>query len=432
VRSRLLLLAATFLVYNANVREISSLDTLPMRLLPVSLIEDRRLDLDRFVRGLPLADAWPVQFVGGHFLSAYPIVPALLAVPVYAVPVSVLGGDSWVLVNALAKLSASLLATLSVLMMYLVLRRMGAEEQAVAATVVYALGTSTWSVSSQGLWQHAPAQLFLALALYGVLRASQQPRWAGLTGLSVGVMVAARPTMWLVGLALLAAAWTRDRRQGTLAAALCAAALLPVVWYNVGYFGSLQGGYAKINASHQALHGVEGMWSTPLGEGLLGLLFSPSRGLFVYSPVLLFACWGLWRAVSAPDARRDLYRWLAGGLAATLVMLGMYSVWWGGHSFGPRLLADLLPLFAVFLPPVLERVQRSRLLRVAFLALFLVSVIVQLIGVFYYPSASDVDWNSVPENVDFAHHRLWDWQDTQLIRLLRNGPRPLGFVATGS
>jgi len=113
---------AAFLVYNLNVREISSQDTIPARVLPVELIRDHRLDLDRYFRDEPRGAHLPywVQRVRGHYVSSYPLVPGLLAVPIYLVPVIVWGGDSWLLINLLAKLSASGLAAASVLVVYLV------------------------------------------------------------------------------------------------------------------------------------------------------------------------------------------------------------------------------------------------------------------------------------------------------------------------
>jgi hypothetical protein len=59
-----------------------------------------------------------------------------------------------------------------------------------------------------------------------------------------------------------------------------------------------------------------------------------------------------------------------------------------------------------------------------------VSVLVQIVGAFYFPSPRDVDWNATPTDVDRAHERLWDWRDHQLVRLLRNGPVWPGFRIT--
>lgn len=430
-RTVLMLFGACVLVYSLNLREISSQDTIPTRVLPVALIEDHRLDLDRFFRDYPSGGPLPswVQHVDGHYLSPYPVLPALLAVPIYLVPVSVLGGDSWVLVNILAKGSAALFAALAVVFVYLALGQLAGETVALGIALVYAFGTSTWSVSSQGLWGHGPAQLFLGAALYGVLRGEADPRFFGGAGLAAGLMVASRPQTALVGAALLAYVVHRDWRRGVRSAVLCAVALLPVLLYNRWAFGSVRGAYAQLTALHAEYDRVAGVWQTPLGEGLLGLLVSPSRGLFVYSPVLVVAFAGL--VLSLRRHRGHFFHYLAGGLLATLLVLGKYSVWWGGHSFGPRYLTDLLPLLALGLVPAWEPLRRARPLRAVFLGLFVVSVLVQVIGVLYYPSPRDVDWNTSPRDVNLAPERLWDWTDSQLWRLLRNGPRPPGFGSIG-
>jgi hypothetical protein len=41
IRTALLLGLLSFLVYNANLREISSQDTIPARVLPVAIVQER-------------------------------------------------------------------------------------------------------------------------------------------------------------------------------------------------------------------------------------------------------------------------------------------------------------------------------------------------------------------------------------------------------
>ena len=120
-RTAVALALGSFVLYNANVREISSQDTVPNRVLPYEVIEYGRLDLDRLFRDWPAAAPLPfwIQHVGSHYRSSYPVVPALLAVPVYAGPVLLGAGDSWPVLNALSKLAASLFAALSVAFVYL-------------------------------------------------------------------------------------------------------------------------------------------------------------------------------------------------------------------------------------------------------------------------------------------------------------------------
>ncbi|MDP8257180.1 MAG: hypothetical protein P9M14_15655 [Candidatus Alcyoniella australis] len=69
-----------------------------------------------------------------------------------------------------AKFSASLFTALSAALVLLILRRSGHRPGvALFAAVVYGLATSSWSISSQSLWQHGFAQFWLALGLWWFL-----------------------------------------------------------------------------------------------------------------------------------------------------------------------------------------------------------------------------------------------------------------------
>ena len=433
-RTAVALALGSFVLYNANVREISSQDTVPTRALPYEVIEHGRLDLDRLFQVWPAAAPLPfwIQHVDGHYRSNYPVVPALLAVPVYAGPVLLGAGDSWLVLNVLAKLTGSLFAAASVVLVYLaareLARRQGSGEGAALATAtVYAVATPTWAITSQGLWGRAPAQFCMAVALYALLRPSPGAAAVGLAGFAVALAVACRPPAALLAFAV-AAYVLRERRLGAWPLlALGGAVGIAVLGYNLWTFGSPQGGYAQINRTHAQWHGVVvGTWSAAgLPGRFLGLLLSPSRGLFVYSPVLVAAFLGLARA--ARIGREPFLRYLAAGVAGTLLMMSAYTVWWGGRSFGPRLLADVLPAMVLGLVPSWPAIRRRAVGRWLFAAAFVISVLVEAVGAFYYPSPRAVDWNTSPADVDLAHERLWDWRDPQLLRLLRNGPVSPGF-----
>jgi hypothetical protein len=170
--------------------------------------------------------------------------------------------------------------------------------------------------------------------------------------------------------------------------------------------GSLLGGRAPLVADPR---GVEAYFAfSPLHWA--GLLLSPGRGLFVYSPVLLFALPGLAACLrrSAPPPARAIS---AAGLSI-LALYGFVATWWAGVVYGPRYPTDLLPFFALWLART-PLPRRGRALAGAAFAVALTwSVGVQALGAARYPCG----WNTSPVHINRAPERAWDWGDTQIAR----------------
>jgi hypothetical protein len=191
---------------------------------------------------------------------------------------------------------------------------------------------------------------------------------------------------------------------------------LILLGYNLWYFGHVFGGQARLERFHPVLHGVTGTWSTNLIDGILGTLFSPNRGLLVFSPWIAVAL----ATLTVPSVARRLVSHslicvLLAAFVPYLLILSKYSVWWGGHCFGPRYWTDVVPLFAILFAFGLDwMLPRSRALVVISTITVIFSITVQSIGAFCYPST----WNIQPANVDLHHERLWDWGDTELSRCL--------------
>ena len=171
-----------FLVYNANLRQIGSGDTLSARYLPLILWHHGTLALDLDARwvahGHPVrtnqtkpapADPkvkffepcayWITRTHQNQLASFYPVVTPLLVAPLYYPAVCWLDVHGWEqphidrVAELMEKLSASLLASVASVVMYLVLRRDGSRWCLLFA-LAFAFGTNTWMISSQALWQH--------------------------------------------------------------------------------------------------------------------------------------------------------------------------------------------------------------------------------------------------------------------------------------
>lgn len=325
-----------------------------------------------------------------------------------------------------AKFTASLLVAVSAGLLYLTMLRFTPARVALLSTLAFGLGTCVWSTSSQALWQHGPSEFWLALALFFVVRDSIAPLSAAAGGTALAMAVACRPTNAVV-LAIMAL-WLAFRDWRALLAMLVGA--LPIglalAAYNAIYLGSpFTFGQTEI-AEKLALHkcGAPGVWQTPLWFGTAGLLVSPGRGLFIYSPWLALALWGA--VIAWRDVRYAPLRPLP---IAALAMLGVHAKfydWWGGWAFGYRPIVDatvlLAPLAAAALAALTSEqgsTARRRLAWSAFALLVAWSIGVQTLGAFAYDLAG---WNArvvdgVPQDIDRPEyrHRIWSWRDNPIL-----------------
>lgn len=118
-------------------------------------------------------------------------------------------------------------------------------------------------------------------------------------------------------------------------------------------------------------------------ESLLGYQFSPSRSIWLYSPVLVLGFVGM-----IPLLKRDETRWLVVGVFASLVItsaaygaLRQGAYWSGGWNWGPRYMLPLIPLWMLLVLPVIEMAQRrGRWAKIALGLLVVVSVGMQVLG----------------------------------------------------
>ncbi len=156
---------------------------------------------------------------------------------------------------------------------------------------------------------------------------------------------------------------------------------------------------------------------------LHGILFSPSRGLFIYMPLVWAPLYLTVRYQCALPKRRLAVLGIT-VIASIIAVLASSRIWWGGWSYGPRDLGDIVPwlvLLAIlgmraFLDdPRLTMHECSALISAGIL-LAAISVAMNAPGAL---SPSALSWNAVP-NVDDHPDRLWDWQHPQWLAWAQN------------
>jgi hypothetical protein len=408
----ILVLAAPWIVrfYARNERLGTVPETIAAGVTAFAIVDGGTLDLTNyFPRPADRPDAhYAVRFAPAGAYGIEPVASPLTFAPFF-LPYRGTGAIhmQWRLFHRVA----ARVTTLTVLLLALWLLGITTLPRALLVTAVLALATSLRTINAGGLWQHTSADLWAVVGLALWTATDRRPGLYPLAGIALALATACRPIFVPCALLVVWAALRDGRRAGAGAAtaglvvAIGGLALFGNWWLH----GSLLGGRASIVAQISRTHGVPSYFHfTPWTW--VGLLAAPSRGLFVYSPVLLFGLPGLVRSLRASASPAERLITVAGLLV--FVLYGFVATWWGGWLFGPRHMTDMLPFFALWLARTPLPARGRVPLGVLFAAAFCWSFAVFEVGVRAYPCG----WDAHPVNVDQAPDRLWSLHDTELSR----------------
>jgi hypothetical protein len=276
------------------------------------------------------------------------------------------------------------------------------------------LGTSVWSTASRGMWAHTWEIMLGGLVVYILLENAVR-------GSSLRPMLLATLVAWMfwvrpsgaIAVGIVSAYVVLRRRRDFVPFALSGVVwLIAFVAYSLRIFGTMVPYYYVSNDPHGL-----GIY---FGQGLYGVLFSPARGIFVYSPVLLvvFAIVArYWRSIGD----RALAVVAITAFAAITVASAAHPEWWGGLCYGARLLCDTIPwlvlltILVLAAMPDASRTLRNPLLQLG-AALLLVSIALNGDGAFSMETlawslkqrpirASMLDWSRPPFLADWVDPR---------------------------
>ena len=402
----------------------------------MSLVRHANLDLDEYADLIRRDAGYGTERVGGHIYSVYPVGPVLLAAPLVGLAdlacrrlcpedLDRVLRERPGAHGRLERLVASLVVAATATLVYRIGRlRLAGAAPALLLAGIFAFGTSAWSTASRGLWQHGPSMLMLALALALILGARDRPELIQYAALPLVGAYLMRPTNFVSVLLLSLYVLRRHRRYAARYALGGVLILVPFLALNMATYGWPLSTYYRA--------GIAGLErGDHVGQALVGTLVSPGRGLFVYSPVLLLAMAGAVAGLRGPR-RHELHAWLVAIIVLHWLTISSFRSWWGGHAYGPRLFADVLPYLVYFLIPVTGalwsseatgagRRRRRGLLAGVFGLSVALSVLVHGRGAL---SPSGYAWNGSPVDVDRAPARLWDWRDPPFLRGVAGRPAP--------
>lgn len=309
-------------------------------------------------------------------------------------------------------LVASFFTAVAAALLFLIVRKRLTLPRTVLLASAFAFGTSAYSSASRGLMQHGPALMLLAAAVLLLQRLPGSGSFGALSlGAVAGFSYAVRPSnlIVIIGIAFLVALRFRARLVPYLLGT--ALGVLPMLVFNQISFGTWTSHYYRLIQDSVTL-------GVPPLKPALAVLFSPSRGLFIFSPFLLLVFarllpWFLRRK------RPGLFEIvLVGFCIAAWVGVSRSPWWWGGGSYGPRLFSETALWLVILLIPLVEEMSLvespgQRLLVIAFVVTLTVSVAIHFRAAMFWPVW---EWNNTPVSVDRSPERVWDWGDPQFLR----------------
>jgi len=412
----------TFAIYSLSM-VVARTDTIWSLYVAESIVQTGNADLDEYVR-LKYPYDYRIEIANGHRFSIFPVGAPLMAAPLVGLleffPIAAGGRLSDYLAShqpdevvfQIEKTIASFLAALSCVFMYATARQRLPIAKSLLFAGIFAFASANWSIASRALWQHGPTILCLSIALYLLSSARQNPARAALAGLPLAYSFIVRPTN-AISIAVVAAYILVSYRRFFGGYVLCVAiVLVPLVAFN----------YASMGALITPLYGRHTLGITPsYPPALAGNLFSPARGLFVFSPIFAVSVFGLFRALRRSSARlHDLNLYAAAIVLIHWLAISAFAHWWGGWTVGPRYMSDVVPYLAFMILPALDspgfagqKVVARQAGRLAFAILAAISIFA------HFRSATDLrtsEWNAIPVDVDRDPRRLWDWSDLQFLR----------------
>ncbi|NNE08673.1 MAG: hypothetical protein HKN20_08945 [Gemmatimonadetes bacterium] len=276
--------------------------------------------------------------------------------------------------GALASMVSPLLAAIAIAIFFFWLRELGlGARTSQAGALLFASATILWPYTKRS-WTEVPQMAALLAAVWLVTRFTRtgRPRDILLAGFLAGVVASFRVT-GVVALPWLPLYLLVRMRQGRVGALARMAAGFTIAFFLL----SLSFNWWRFGSLFDVYRWRTGGFTTPFFEGLWGLIASPGESVFLYSPVLILALFGM-RKLERAHRGGAL---LAVGIPASLLCL--YASWWfHAYTWGPRFLIPAIPFL---LAPAMFRLEAMKG-KTRFFArgLIVVSVGVQVLGVLWH------------------------------------------------
>ncbi len=411
-----------FVVFQTSYVKQTSGDSQLTLLTSQSIIESGNVNLSKYYSQVP-----PEQFSNGTWKFrfnneknqleyGYPIGNSIISIP-FVFIANKLGMSMLVQEHdaSLQTLIASLLAMILLLLNFKLARLFVNDYLALLITLIFTFATSYISTCGTAFWSFNSELIFIVLLLIEItksdLNESYKPSF-GLLGLYLFAAWLCRPSA-MVFIAVFFV-WMFLKQRSLIIKTIISFAIFILFFMFLSYswYGTFIPFYYN-PFMWQSLAKTVSIW-----EGFLLILFSPNRGLFIYSPFLIFAFFS-----SFTLARKTIvFKILIGWFLVYILSLGNLSNWWGGWSFGARLCTDIIPCLFLLLLLGLKHIDFTKSSHNITMFLFLITSLFGF-GINTFQGIYNIEtynWNDYPAIDKNYQFYKWNWQYPQFLANKRN------------
>jgi hypothetical protein len=297
---------------------------------------------------------------------------------------------------------------------YFILRSFVEPVTSALAAAGWTLGSGIMSTMGAALWSINLAVIFESVVVLILVRyftgQSRQLR-PFLIGLLVFAGYLCRPSA-----ALLAVPSTiLILRESKLAAAKLVATfwllMLGLCFFSLREFGTWLPEYYSLYAPNAV-----GISLQHWRKALYGLIFGPARGLFVYQPFLVVILLVIVCSVKTLW-RKPLFWFAVSWVVLDIILVSRWPMWWGGGSFGSRLLVESFPGWVILTGLAFAEGSVLREHAVSYTLSF--GILVGL-GIFIHSyqglyNWSTWQWNGAPRSLGNDPTNYYDWRYPQFL-----------------
>ncbi len=364
--------------------------------------------------------------IGSRYYYRFPIGSVVLCAPFVAIAnafgVSTIdqnGNYDLPREAAMQKVIASAVCAAFVAIIFLTSRLLLSVRWSLLVSIVSGLSTQVWSTASRAVWSHTLGILFLAVAIYLVVRTEigKGRLHPVLLGACLSWLYFIRPAFFPSILIITTFVILRRGRDAAMLVITGGFWLTAFMIYSYLCFGSLVPSIYSPTTFHS---------SESFLVALAGTLISPSRGWLVFLPWILFVGYLLIRCRSFLRPRLAILALAA--IGAHIILLGAWFGWRGGHCYGPRLTTDIAPWLALVTILAIEArlkfgrrhptSKTSETMEWAVAGLLIViGTVLNGLGAIW---GDTIRWNMHPTNVDYSEERVWDWKHPQFFGVPRD------------